>query len=123
MSPSPTVHIIDDDEAVRDSLLVLLELNGFAPCAYASADAFLSRNPDDEGCLVTDVQMPDMTGVELLQMLRRRGDARPVIVITARASAALAEAALAAGAAAVLEKPFSPERLLERIRTVTGAGS
>jgi two-component system response regulator FixJ len=116
--PSPTsrrIHIIDDDEAVRDSLAILLEIQGFDVACYDAAERFLEAGGDG-GCIVTDAQMPGLTGVELIQALRARGDDRPIILITARSSAVMAQAALAAGATAVIEKPFSPDALVEELR-------
>ena len=113
------VHIIDDDEAVRDSLAILLELNDLPVETYASAQAFLAALPGGvEGCVVTDVQMPQMSGLELLAELQAGGHSLPVIVATARADRMLAAEAIARGAKALLEKPFAPDTF---VRTVRGA--
>lgn len=116
-----TVHIIDDDEAVRDSLAVLLELNDFPVATYASAQAFLDVLAGGvEGCVVTDVQMPRMSGLELLARLRAGGHDLPVIVATAQASRSLAAEAMAHGAEALLEKPFAPQAFVDTVRDAMG---
>jgi two-component system response regulator FixJ len=114
----PAVHIIDDDDAVRDSLAVLLETHGFETAGYASAPEFLTAVDAglEEGCVVTDVQMPPMSGLELLAALRIRRNALPVIVVTARSGRALAAEALALGAQNVIEKPFTPGVLVAAVR-------
>jgi len=110
------VHIIDDDDAVRDSLAVLLEVRGVPVETYASASALLAALADGaEGCVVTDVQMPDMNGLELLAALRARGHTLPVIVATARSGRALAAEAMAHGATALIEKPFAPDAFIAAV--------
>jgi two-component system, LuxR family, response regulator FixJ len=117
MAPAPAAHIIDDDEAVRDSLAVLLETHGVAAATYASAKAFLDvLAAGAEGCVVTDVQMPDMNGLELLAVLRAGGHRMPVILATARAGRGMAAEAMAQGAWALLEKPFAPDAFVEAVR-------
>ena len=116
------VHIIDDDEAVRDSLAVLLELNDLRVETYDSAQAFLvALAAGAEGCVVTDVQMPQMTGLELLAELRAGGHRLPVIVATARAGRTLAAEAMANGAQALLEKPFAPDAFVDAVRGAMAA--
>ena len=111
------VHIIDDDEAVRDSVAVLLELNDLQVATYESAQSFLVALADGaEGCVVTDMQMPQMSGLELLAELRAGGYRLPVIVATARAGRTLAAEAMAMGAQAMLEKPFAPRALVDAVR-------
>jgi two-component system, LuxR family, response regulator FixJ len=110
MALPPAVHIIDDDDAVRDSLAVLLEIRGVPVVTYGSAEAFLEALAEGaEGCVVTDVQMPGMSGLELLAKVRADGRDLPVIVATARSGKTLAGEAMAHGAAALLEKPFAPD--------------
>lgn len=117
MATKPTIHIIDDDEAVRDSLAVLLEAHGFATIAYASARRFLEQaEPGAGDCVVTDVMMPDMDGLALLRALRGWAKAPPVIVIAGRSAAALVSAAEALGAFQVFDKPFTSEGLLAAVR-------
>lgn len=117
MATKPTVHIIDDDEAVRDSLAILLEAHGFATVAYASARRFVEQaEPGAGDCVVTDVMMPDMDGLALLRALRSWEKAPPVIVIAGRSGAALVSAAEALGAFRVFDKPFTTETLLTAVR-------
>lgn len=117
----PAVHIIDDDDAVRDSLAVLLEIRGVPVETYASAAAFLAAlAAGAEGCVVTDVQMPDMNGLELLSALRAGGHTLPIIVATARNGRAMAAEAMAQGATAVIEKPFAPDAFIEVVSEALG---
>lgn len=116
--PDATVHVIDDDDGVRDSLAFLLDCSGIATQTYASAAQFLATLPSDpNGCVITDVRMPDMTGMELLEELKRRGFSTPVIVITGHADVPMAIQALHAGVADFIEKPFSDEAILVAVRT------
>lgn len=130
MIPSPTVrlrmvravHIIDDDDAVRDSLAVLLELNDLPVATYDSAQAFLDAlETGAEGCVVTDVQMPAMTGLELLAILHDGGYDLPVIVATGRSHRAMADQAMAHGAQALVEKPFAPQAFVATVRDALAA--
>lgn len=123
MAP-PAVHIIDDDEAVRDSLAVMLETRGLAVATYATAQAFLSQAPGSlSGCVITDIQMPDMNGLQLLRAFKARDMHMPVLVVTARGSRALAQEALAEGARAVIEKPFAPEALVQAVQAALNAAA
>jgi len=111
------IHVIDDDEAARDSLGFLFDSAGFEVQAHESATAFL-QGPwvDTAACIVTDVRMPDMSGLELLRELRARGVNAPVIVITGHGDVPLAVEAMKAGAFDFLEKPFDDDRLLDVVR-------
>ncbi|MBV8186298.1 MAG: response regulator [Alphaproteobacteria bacterium] len=117
MTDSQVVHVIDDDADVRHSLAFLLSTAGFAVRVHDSAVAFLEALTQAQpGCVVTDIRMPDMDGLELQ---RRLGEARagfPVIVITGHADVALAVQAMKAGAVDFIEKPFDDEVLLSAIR-------
>jgi len=114
MASPRAVHIIDDDEAVRDSLAILLETRGFDVATYPAARAFLDEAERGvDGCVITDVQMPEMTGVQLLRAVRARKLNLPVVVVTARNGRALADEAMANGALALLEKPFQPAALID----------
>jgi two-component system response regulator FixJ len=119
MGPEALVHIIDDDDAARDSLLFLLETEGLAATGHPSADGFLSHVDATEvrGCIVTDVRMPGMSGIELLQALRERGATVPVVVITGHGDIALAVEAMKAGAHDFLEKPYRDDALIAAVRT------
>jgi two-component system response regulator FixJ len=117
MSRGGLVHVIDDDDAVRDSLAALLSAIGFETRSYASAIAFLENiDRRDPGCVITDVQMPGMSGLELLDRLSGRSADFPVIVLTGRADVAMAVDALKAGAVDFIEKPFDGDVLLAAVR-------
>ena len=113
----PVIHIIDDDAAIRDSLDYLLESAAMSVRTYASADEFLAQLDGLEpGCIVTDVRMPGMSGLELVRVLAERGMVHPVIVITGHGDVAMAVEAMRAGAIDFLEKPFEHDTLLGSIR-------
>jgi RNA polymerase sigma factor (sigma-70 family) len=117
--PEPTVFIVDDDAAVRDSLALLLGLKGYRTACFASAEAFLSVYRSGEpGCLLLDVRMPGMGGLELQALLAERGDRLPVIVITAHGDVPMARAVLKAGAEDFIEKPIDDETLLRTLGSV-----
>ena len=111
-----TVFIIDDDSSVRDALLLLLSLRGHACAAFASAEDFLAAlQPDWRGCVVADIRMSGMSGLQLQAMLREQGVPLPVIVITAHGDVAAARQAFMADAVDFLEKPFDGEQLLRAV--------
>ncbi|MBF0130086.1 MAG: response regulator transcription factor, partial [Alphaproteobacteria bacterium] len=111
------IHVIDDAEDVRDSLAVLLQSAGYRSRTYASALDFLGVVRGGwNGCIVADVRMPGMTGIELQKELLLRGIRLPVIIITAHADVPMAVAALKAGAVDFIEKPFRDKLLLDSIR-------
>ena len=118
MSPSSTlVHVIDDDEAIRASLAFLLETAGLSCRTWDSAVAFLGGGDGEPGdCIVTDVRMPGMTGLQLVTELSARGVSTPVIVITGHGDIPMAVEALKRGVADFLEKPFDDEALLAAIQ-------
>lgn len=117
MADAP-VFVIDDSEEVRDSLAVLLESAGYRVRTFASALEFLGQvAPGWRGCIIADVRMPGMTGIELLNELTLRGIRLPVIVITAHADVPMAVAALKAGAVDFIEKPFRDELLLSSMKS------
>jgi len=110
------VHVIDDDPAVRDSLAFLLETANLTPRTYDSAVAFLEALPEvTSGCVVTDVRMPEMTGIELVRRLKGQGFRLPIVMITGHADVPLAVEAMKAGVADFIEKPFDDEVLLAAI--------
>jgi two-component system response regulator FixJ len=114
---APTVFIVDDDDAVRDSLKVLLEFQDYRVRDYPSGAAFLAaEQPPHNGCLVLDLHMPVMSGFELLDILTASRFDLPVILITGRNDAAVQARADASGAIALLEKPFDDDVLLQTIR-------
>jgi two-component system response regulator FixJ len=117
------VHVIDDDDAVRDSLAFLLETADLSVRTYASAVEFLDAVPTmPHGCIVTDVRMPEMSGVDLARRLKALGVPDPVIVITGHADVPLAVEAMKAGVADFIEKPFDDEVILSAIRTALERG-
>ena len=117
------VHVIDDDPAVRDSLSFLLETAKLETRVYDSAIAFLEALPDvTSGCIVTDVRMPEMTGIELVRRLKAQGFTLPIIMITGHADVPLAVEAMKAGVADFIEKPFNDDILLAAIATALRSG-
>jgi two-component system, LuxR family, response regulator FixJ len=118
----PIVHLIDDDEAIRTSLSFLLEMNDLPARTYASALEFLEvAQSVTSGCIVTDVRMPEMSGLELVRRLKERGVALPVVVITGHGDVPLAVEAMRAGVIDFIEKPFDDEVLLRSIRMALDA--
>ncbi len=112
-----TVHIVDDEEPVRKSLAFLLTMAGFTVRVHESATAFVEAAPSiRSGCLVTDLRMPDMSGVELLRQLGTMSAHIPSIVITGHGDVPMAVAAMKAGALDFIEKPFEDEVLIEAIK-------
>ncbi len=115
--PSPIVFIVDDDEAVRNSLRLLLKSVGLAASALPTAQEFLSSySADQPGCLVLDVRMPGMSGLELQQQLNVRGAVIPVIFITGHGDIPMAVEAIQQGAFDFLQKPFRDQDLIDRIQ-------
>jgi two-component system response regulator FixJ len=113
----PVVHLIDDDEAMRESLGFLLDASGLNARTYDSATAFLAQDgAKAEGVIVTDIRMPEMNGLELVTRLKAAGSSTPVIVITGHGDVPLAVEAMKAGVVDFLEKPFDEETLLGAIR-------
>ena len=124
MANKPVIHVIDDDEAARQSLAFLLDCAGLSVVAYESAADFLSAVPAMEhGCIVTDVRMPEMSGVELIGRLKALGVPDPVIVITGHADVPLAIEAMKAGVADFIEKPFSDDAILGAVRAALARDS
>ena len=117
MSTDALVHIVDDDLAVRQALAFLLTTDGLAVRVHESASAFLAEVAEPTGCIVTDVRMPEIDGIEFLRRLRKRGDMPPVIVMTGHADVPLAVEAMKEGAIDFIEKPFDDEILLASIRS------
>lgn len=118
------VHIVDDEEAVRNSLAFLLSNSGFAVRTHQSATAFFEQAPAiRNGCLVTDLRMPDMSGVELLRKLREIDAMLPAIVITGHGDVQMAVEAMKNGALDFIEKPFSDEVLIQSINRAVDAAA
>ena len=117
MSDRRLVCVIDDDDALRDSVELFLVNEGLSVMSYASADEFLAElDALPPGCVVTDVRMPGMSGMELLSQIASRGLSLPVIVITGHADVPLAVRAMKQGAIDLLEKPFKAEELINAVR-------
>jgi two-component system response regulator FixJ len=118
MPSDSTVHVIDDDAAVRDSLAFLLSAAGIPAQTHESAAAFLYRHPDaNAGCIVTDIRMPEIGGLDLLRRVKALDPELPVIVITGHGDVPLAVEAMKLGADDFIEKPFDDEALLTAIST------
>jgi two-component system response regulator FixJ len=122
------VHVVDDDPAVRDSLTMLLEAADLPAQAHPDAESFLAALGDDDGagplpgCVVADVRMPGLSGLDLLARMQRDGLDLPLIVITGHADVAMAVQALKAGAADFIEKPFDDETFLVSVRDALDRG-
>src|SRR5712671_4786010 len=114
----PKIAIVDDDESVRESLAGLVESVGYDAAFFNSAEEFLSlARPDQFACLIFDVRLPGMSGLQLYCQLRTDRQRIPTVFITAHADAAVQSQALAQGAEAFLYKPFEPKVLLDAVRT------
>ncbi len=111
-----TVHIVDDDAAVRDSLSKSLSMEGFTVKDYSSAAEFLNDYSNQPGCLVADIQMPKISGIELQATLQQRNDDIPLIFITGHGNISMSVNAIKSGAIDFIEKPFSKADLVNSIR-------
>jgi two-component system, LuxR family, response regulator FixJ len=117
MSANTLVHIIDDDEALRDSLAFLLSSAAIEAKSYDSATAYLNdAKRGASGCIVTDVRMPGMSGIEFLRKLKSEGVSVPVIVMTGHGDVPLAVEAMKLGAADFFEKPFDGHQMIAAVR-------
>jgi two-component system, LuxR family, response regulator FixJ len=124
MRDNQVVHIVDDDKAVRQSLAFLLSSAGLAVRLYDSAAAFLAGLGSIQGgCLITDVRMPGITGLELLRQLRTKAGNLPAIVITGHGDVPLAVEAMKAGAVDFIEKPFDEEAILNAVKRALDRGA
>jgi two-component system response regulator FixJ len=122
MRSEPTVFVVDDDPAMRDSLRWLLQSEGLAVRTYVTAKEFLDAySPEAPGCLVLDVCLPGMGGLALQHELKARQIPLPTIIITGYGDARTAERALKAGALDFIEKPFDDQLLLDRVRQAIDA--
>jgi len=119
----PIVHVVEDDRSVRTAITRLLKVAGFEARSYASAGEFLVSERDPApGCIVLDVGLPGLTGIELQAALQREGDPRPIIFLTGRGSIDMGVSAMKAGAVDFLTKPVDRERLLGAIETALARG-
>jgi len=118
MNTELLVHIVDDDEAVRDALLELLDSVGMKAIGFQSADVFLADlNSNIAGCLVLDIRMPGMSGLELQKKLHEMDSTLPIIFITGHADVPMAIEAMKYGAVEFIQKPFRDQELLDCINT------
>lgn len=123
MATTPLISIIDDDPFVLEATTSLLESHGYVTAAFASAEEFLrSEHLADTSCLVTDLHMPEVSGVELQHRLTRAGHRIPTIVITAHSDEHMHVAALKSGALALLTKPVSEQRLMACLQSALQLG-
>lgn len=124
MSDAQLVHVVDDDEAIRQSIEFLLQSVGMPCRTYTSATALLDAiDALEPGCIVTDVRMPGISGLELVQRLKQLGAPHPIIVMTGHADVPLAVQAMKAGVVDFLEKPVEEETLLSAIRSALARNS
>lgn len=123
MADGGVVHVLDDDDAMRDSLAFLLDCAGFEVRSYDSALAFLEGvETMERGCIVTDIRMPGMSGLELVERLKELRIEDPVIVITGHGDVPLAVQAMKAGVSDFIEKPFGDDTILSAIRNALARG-
>lgn len=121
LSKVPVIAIVDDDEAMRDALCELVQVMGFSTEAFDCAAAFLANHaPGRFDCLITDVRMPGMDGIDLQRRLRAFGSAMPVVMITSAPDPAGRARALQGGACAYLAKPVDDDALLDHLRSALG---
>jgi two-component system response regulator FixJ len=123
MTHEQHVFVVDDDPDVRDSIRLLLEAAGLEVRGYDSAKAFLKDEAPKHGCLMADIRMPDMSGLELQEEIVRRDIGLPVIIITGHGDVPLAVRAMKAGAIDFIEKPFDDKRVLSSIARAMEIGS
>jgi two-component system response regulator FixJ len=121
LSKTPVIAIVDDDEAVREALFDLLQVEGLAARTFESGAAFLAdAAADDFGCIITDVRMPGMDGLDLQQRLRAGGSSMPMIFLPSSVDETTRERALLEGASAWFTKPVADEALLSALRGALG---
>lgn len=117
MPTENTVYVVDDDEAVRDSLAALLSAEGFHVVPFESGVSFLTDvSPSSRGCILMDVKMPGLDGLEVQQELSARGISLPVVLMTGHADVPMAVKAMKAGAVDFIEKPYMPQQVISGIR-------
>jgi two-component system response regulator FixJ len=120
--PGPVIVVVDDDDSLREALERLLDAAGFRPEVYGTAEALLGAGVHvDAACIVSDLKLPGMTGLDLLDGLRARGCSVPIVLITAHDAKGTGESALQRGVAAYIAKPFRGTSLLEVVRSVIAA--
>ena len=113
MSAKPVVHVVDDDDAIRDSLVWLLDGDRYTVCTYANGEDFLARREEQSpACVILDIRMPGMGGVEVHERLMREGVITPVVFVTGHGDVPMAVEAIKRGAFDFIEKPFNEEKLI-----------
>jgi two-component system response regulator FixJ len=122
MTTGPLIFVVDDDAAVRITIRALLETSGYAVRDYPSATACLADDLSAGGCLISDIRMPRMDGMQFLETLATKGIFLPVVFITGHADVQLAVDAMKAGAADFIEKPFDAETMLRSLEKALAAG-
>lgn len=120
MTASKSVAIIDDDRLVRSAAASLMRSFGLAASTFASAEEFLGSGPEDYGCIISDVQMPGMSGLDLQDELHRLGSTTPILLVTAYPNARIRERALAGGALDLVEKPWIVEDIIACLEGIMG---
>lgn len=124
MTDKPMVHIVDDDEPVRDSISMLLDTVDIPHQQYADAQSFLDAfDPQAQGCLILDIRMPGMSGLELQEHLQKMSAAIPIVFITGHGDIPMAVEAMRRGAVDFIRKPFRDQELLDRINEALAAGA
>jgi len=121
VSPVPLVSIVDDDVSMREAISLVLRWHGFRTQNFESAEAFLNRAPNHEACMIIDVQLPGIDGLELQRRLSEAPASPPVIVVSAHADDRARHRALDAGAVAFLRKPFTDDQLVQSVEHALGA--
>lgn len=122
MSPSPLISVVEDDDSLRIAIVGLIESLGYRAVSHPSAEAFLiDRDSRAADCVITDIQMPGLSGIDLKLRLNGEGVRTPVIMITARTEAALHDRARQSGALCVLQKPFREAELVACIEEALAA--
>lgn len=120
-SEQPLVYVVDDDDVVRDSLRALLEVRGYSVQDFDSGDRFFAEAPDlSRCCMIVDIHMPGMTGLDLVGALRARGEAVPAILITGRRDGQIDAQAAALSGVVLLDKPIAHTRLFAAIEEMLG---
>ena len=119
--PDKFISIVEDDDSLREALVGVLRSVGYKARGFACAETFLGVQDGQCGCIITDIKMPGLSGIEMTERLRAMGYATPVIMITARADAALERQAYATGAVCLLRKPFETDALLDCLERALAA--
>lgn len=115
------IAVIDDDDSFRTATEWLMKAHGFAAAGYASARSFLDQDPEEDfDCIISDINMPEMSGIELKQCLNRRGSQIPVIFVSAQTDPSLPARVTEIGGAALLQKPFHGQNLVDSVKLAVG---